>query len=66
MYLFDKVGLQYFDLDRHNIVEQWIDDYDNLCYRLEYFGGPKEGHKYFNFYDFDVEFVEKAFTNKIK
>jgi hypothetical protein len=56
----------YFDLDKHHIIEQWFDDYDNLCYKLDYHGGKKEGNKQFNFYDADVEFIEIAPTNKIK
>ena len=65
MYLYDKVGLAYYDLDKHSISESYQDDWDNLWYVLVYYS-HKSGRREFRFVDKYVEFVEKAPANKIK
>ena len=64
-YLYDKVSLNYYDLSRHPVTEDRQDTYGNIWYELDYYS-HKEGRKKLKFCKKDIEFVEKAPSNKIK
>jgi HEPN domain-containing protein len=65
MYLYDKVSLNYYDLSRHNLIEDIQDAYGNIWYELDYYS-HKEGRKKLKFCERNIEFVDKAVSHRIK